>query len=175
MLETVLDTRECPAPDRFGAFNEWVAKLVAPTQNHCERVDDFQAIVRAAGLGTTGLFTLAIPEVRAERSRAMIRGSDPDCYHVTLVTGGRHCFDHGDRQVSAGAGELLLYDTSRPYTVHTHVHTEPAACTIASIPRKALGLRSRDAESIMAEPLSGTSGIGGLLARFMAGLTEDRG
>jgi AraC-like DNA-binding protein len=170
MLTTVLDTRELAARDRFAAFNEAAAASVAPTANRSEHEDDFHAAVRAADLRTAQLSTLVIPSVQARRTPALIRRSDPEMYHVALVTGGRHCLEQAGRQVSTGKGDLLLYDTSQPYIIHTHADSEPAACIIVQVPKTALGLRARQIDPILAAPLSAAAGMGGLLAQFVTGL-----
>jgi AraC-binding-like domain len=171
MLVTVLDTRELAVSDRFAAFNEAAGASVAPTANRSDHEDDFRAAVQVADLHTAQLSTLVIPSVQARRTPALIRRGDPETYHVALVTGGRHCLDQAGRQVSAGKGDLLLYDTSQPYTIHTH-DDEPAACIIVQVPRTALGLRSRQVDPILAVPLTGTAGIGGLLAQFLTGVVS---
>ena len=175
LLITVLDTQDLAAGDRFAAFNEAAARSVAPTSNSTGHRDDFRATVRVADLGAVQLSTLALPAVRARRTPALIRRSDPEMYHVAVITGGRHCFDHEGRQVSANQGDLVLYDTSRPYTVHTHAAAEPASCIIAQIPRAALGLRPEQIAPLLAAPLSGTVGIGGLLAQFLTGFVATAG
>ena len=172
MLTMVLDTRELAAQDRFAAFNEVAATSVAPTVNRSEHEDDFHAAVRAAHLGTVQLSTLTIPSVLARRTSALIRRGDPEMYHVALVTGGRHDLDHAGRRVSADKGDLLLYDTSQPYAVHRHDggEREPAAWIIVQVPKRPLVLRPRQIDPILAAPLSGAAGVGGLLAQFLTGL-----
>jgi AraC-like DNA-binding protein len=170
VLATVLDTRQLAAPDRFAAFNEAAAASVAPTMNRSAHQDDFRAIVQAADLGPVQLSTLTIPSVTARRTPALIRRSDPEMYHAALVTAGRHCLEHAGRQGSAGRGDLMLYDTSQPYAVHPHGDGGPAACIIVQVPRTALTLGPRQIAPLLAAPLSGAAGIGGLLAQFLTGL-----
>lgn len=170
MLATVLDTRGLAARDRFAAFNEAAATSVAPTLNRSVHEDDFRAMVQAADLGPVQLSALTIPRVTARRTPTLIRRSDPEMYHLALVTGGRHCFEQAGRQASVSPGGLLWYDTSQPYTVHTHADGEPAACTIVQLPRAALPLGPRQLAPLLTAPLSGRQGIGGLLAQFLTGL-----
>ncbi|WP_030681382.1 hypothetical protein [Streptomyces sp. NRRL B-1347] len=53
--------------------------------------------------------------VRAERTRNLVRRSDPEKYVLDIVRSGDSGFGQAGRQAVLGAGDLVLLDSSQPF------------------------------------------------------------
>jgi AraC-like DNA-binding protein len=115
-----------------------------------------------------------IPRVRAIRTAALIRRSDPELFKIEVVMRGRTVACQGDREAALAPGDLTLIDLSRPFQVACSgrheflaVHFSPAA---VPLPRDAL-------ERLTAVPISGRDGLGASissLARHIAPRPEEQ-
>ncbi|MFD5875057.1 helix-turn-helix domain-containing protein [Streptomyces sp. NPDC060322] len=73
-------------------------------------------------------------------------------------------FAQGDRRVSAGPGDLLLWDTALTYTLH---HPAAFAMRVVLLPRHALGLRDADLRAVTGTVVGTTEGFGCALTALL--------
>lgn len=170
-------SEDLPIADRFEWWREQVAKDVAPTVSSSPCADDFRAVVTYAELGPVYLSVLSYPELRAVRTPAMIRRSDPERYGVTLVTrnGLWHAQRDGDCRV--GAGDMLVFDSSQPYDTRVLSAGSTGGLVMLNVPKTALPLRQGQMNGLLAQRLPGDSGMNTVLAGYLDGLaaTVSRG
>jgi len=98
-------------------------------------------------------------KVRYMRGPTHIRhaGDDPFLASVKLQGGGVACQD--GREVVLGQGDIVFYDTARPFTLdYKNSYSE----VVLKIPRKLLSSRLASVEQITARSLSGSSPLGRL-------------
>lgn len=162
-----MDSQGIPVPDRFEWWCEQVAKDVVPTVISSPHARDFRAAVTLVELGPVQLSLLAFPELRSVRTPALVRRSDPERYGLSLITAHHVYFAQRGRDCKVGAGELLLHDTSGPSEVRTLPGDSPATALILHLPKDAVPLRSRRLDDLVARPLTATTGMNGVLARYV--------
>lgn len=165
-----LRSEDLPAADRFAWWCEQMARDTAPTVVSSPRARDFRAMMTLAELGPVQLSVHSFPEVRAVRTPALIRRSDPERYGLSLVTANAiwHAQrDHGSRM---NAGDLLLYDTSQPFSSRTLPGDGPAKMLILHFPKAALPLRPQRLECMLAHRLPARVGMAAILARYLTGV-----
>ncbi|MFD6421775.1 helix-turn-helix domain-containing protein [Streptomyces sp. NPDC060198] len=174
MIGTVFRSEDLPVGERVEWWRELAAEALSPTSIVPERADDFRACLRLVSLGATQLTALSYPSLRARRTPALIRRSDPELYHLYLAQKGGQRICHGGRDVTMGAGDLLLYDSSRPSDCQVFpAPGEMIEGIIVSVPRTAVSLPAAKVERLLATPLPGDRGTGVLLSHFLSGLTAE--
>ncbi|WP_198351826.1 helix-turn-helix domain-containing protein [Streptomyces typhae] len=174
MLHTVFDGDSVPAADRFDAWREASAQALLPTlmdQVGCDGAhDEFRAGLRAAGLGPVQLADLTYGPLRARRTPRLIRASDPEHYLLSLIRDGSQGYAAVTGDATLHPGDLLLHDTTQPFTAHVPDAARYAS-TIIQIPRALVPLPADRVRDLVGIPVPGHDPLGALLRQFLIGLT----
>ena len=86
---------DLPADDRFAWWSEQLTRDTAPCVVSSSRTGDFRAVLTLAELGPVRLSVHSFPEVRAVRTAALIRRSDPERYWLGLIMANALWFAQG--------------------------------------------------------------------------------
>ncbi|MFF7360592.1 helix-turn-helix domain-containing protein [Streptomyces sp. NPDC008125] len=174
MIETVFRSDDLPVGERLEWWRDLTSQALSPTVIVPERADDFRACLRLLSLGATQVAALSYPSLRARRTPALIRRSDPEVYHLCLALKGGQSICHGGRDTAVRAGDLLLYDSSRPSDAQVHAAAGAAVeGIIVSWPRAGFPLPPAKVDRLLATPLPGDGGTGALLSHFLTRLTAE--
>ncbi|WP_328425875.1 helix-turn-helix domain-containing protein [Micromonospora sp. NBC_00389] len=169
-----VDTTVLPPGERFGMWLDLVARTSAPLRIQSAHTDDFAARADFIDLGPIQLVEYQYPSLDATRTRKLVRRSDPEFYVLALTTGGVGTSSQDGRHSEIQAGEFTFYDASRPHDVCHHA-TEPArdqaTSIITLIPHAALPLPPQRMAALYGGRMSGSEGIGALLAQFLRQVT----
>ncbi len=165
-------SEDLPAPDRFEWWCEQVARDWAPSVVSSPHTRDFPAVLTLAELGPVQLSVLDFPEVRAVRTPALVRRSDPERYGISLITTNDLYFAQRDRDCRIGPGDLLLHDTSQPSDSRALPGTGPGRMLMLHLPKSALPLRPRRLECLLAHRLPTGTGMNAILARYLTSVTN---
>ncbi|MEV7776524.1 helix-turn-helix domain-containing protein, partial [Kitasatospora sp. NPDC086791] len=163
------------AKDRFEYWRDVLAK-----SRECEttsaHADNFEAVLRRSELGPVVLMGSSFPSAQFRRTEKMIRRSDQELYHLTLITSGSHGLRRGrDQAESFRVGDLALIDSSTPHVVRmlgnrTAGGAGPEVTAIGiDIPQSLLPV-PRLVRDLLGRRLSGREGSGALLVDFLLGL-----
>ncbi|WP_018562017.1 helix-turn-helix domain-containing protein [Streptomyces sp. SID8377] len=174
-METRVSTRVLPRHERFDFWQEMVERIVAPFEIHSDHTAEFDATIHAVEAGPLLVASFDQPGLEARRTARLIRRSDPDVYHLGLITRGTAWLVQGDRSAVLPAGTLVLVDSSRPYTNVLRAESGNVRGLTVSIPRGLLPVSARAAESLLATPMSGRTGTGALTAAHLSGLLAHAG
>ncbi|WP_157121728.1 cupin domain-containing protein [Nocardia miyunensis] len=136
MLEIVFQTLDLPAAERLAQWREVTSKALVPTECVGNGSDDFVAVMRMADFSTAQITTMSLPELRSFRTTKQIRKSDPEQFQLAVPVSGRYRFSQADREVEIGPGDLMLYDSSRPFDSWTA--SDHCEMVMAQFPRRAL-------------------------------------
>ncbi|MEU4401756.1 helix-turn-helix domain-containing protein [Micromonospora orduensis] len=165
-----MDTTVVPPGERFGMWLDLVASTSAPMRIRSAHADDFAARADFFDLGPIQVVKYHYPSLDATRTSKLIRQSDPGLYMLALTTDGVGTSSQDGRRSEIRAGEFTFYDGSRPHDVGHHA-TEPeqghATSVIAMIPHAALPLPPERMAALFGGRMSGSEGIGALLAQFL--------
>ncbi|SOB86360.1 helix-turn-helix domain-containing protein [Streptomyces sp. 1331.2] len=162
-------------PDQFDQWRELVGqtRVCDATSAH---VDTFTAQARRTALGPVALLGTSFPSARFRRTERMIRSSDEEFYHLTLLTAGASALRRGrDQKELFGTGDLQLIDSSHPYdgrffdadgsvAVSRRSPAWASTCRVAAVGVPGPAARPPGRR------LSGREGTGALLAEFLLGL-----
>ncbi len=170
----VLDTEDLPPRERFGTWLDMMASSPTPLRMHTAHADDFVARAEFVELGRMRLIRYRYPSVDCVRTSKLIQRSDPDYYLLALTLTGTSQADQAGQRARCRPGDLTFYDCSRPHEV-SH-HADPAGpayarSIVALMPYDALPLPRRRLAPLFAGRMSGSEGVGGLLADFLIRVT----
>ncbi|MEU1290221.1 helix-turn-helix domain-containing protein [Kitasatospora sp. NPDC005856] len=162
--------------ERFERWRDLVGRtrVCEATSAH---VDTFAAQVRRFELGPVALLGTSFPSARFRRTERMIRSSDEELLHLTLLTAGSQTLRRGrDQTETYGAGDLHLIDSSHPYDVQLFgvPGAGPGDARVEGvgidIPRSLLPVPPHQLRDLLGRRLSGREGTGALLSEFLLGL-----
>lgn len=172
MLLTVFDSTEVPAADRVEAWIQVTATALMPTRIRFVGPGNFEARIRAMPFGAAHLSALSYGSLLSERTPKLIRHSDPELYQLALVTSGEQAVEQARNNVLLGAGDMVLYDSSRPFSASAHAGTCKADSLVFQFPKRLLPLPAHRVGRLLAVPLPSDSGMSRLLAQFLTGAAE---
>ncbi|MEH1166098.1 helix-turn-helix domain-containing protein [Micromonospora sp. CPCC 205539] len=169
-----IDTTVLPPGERFGMWLDLVARTSAPLRITSAHADDFAARADFIDLGPIQIVEYEYPSLDATRTRKLIRQSDPELYILALTTGGIGTSSQDGQHSEIQAGEFTFYDGSRPHDVchhSTEAERDDATSIITLIPHAALPLPPQRMAALYGGRMSGSEGIGALLAQFLRQVT----
>ncbi|MEU1628445.1 helix-turn-helix domain-containing protein [Streptomyces sp. NPDC020096] len=165
-------SEDLPTADRFQWWREQCARDVVPTVASSPYADDFRATVTLAELGPLQLSVLDFPEVRAVRTPALVRRSDPEQYGLSMIAANDLWFAQRDRDCRLGTGDLLLHDTSQPFDSRALPGAGPGKMLMLQLPKAELPLRPQRLNRLLARRLPTGAGMNAILARYLTGVAS---
>ena len=175
LTELAFRTDAVPRRDRFAFWQECMTRTMAPMEISTPRAGDFWARQRLLHLEDVWLWPTSICSSRYRRTPRLIRQSDPELLHMTLVLPGSGTIhvDHGGHRSDNGPYDVYFLDTSRPYDVRSDDEGRLVGVGV-EIPRSRLHLPGeRTLGDVLGRRLSGRQGFGALLAQFLTHLSEE--
>ncbi|WP_445519547.1 AraC-like ligand-binding domain-containing protein [Streptomyces sp. NEAU-174] len=137
--------------------------------------DDFRAKIRVLDLGEVQLSAVAFPHLEITRTAKMIRQSDPEVYQISYILGGKGALSMAGSDTAMGAGDLMVLDSSHLYHAHRHALQDSWSQLIVQCPRRMLPLPEKTVQGLIAVPISGRCGMGGVFARWLVDLNARAG
>ncbi|MGW4235915.1 helix-turn-helix domain-containing protein [Streptomyces sp. NPDC004749] len=180
MIKTLFRSDDLPPADRLNQFEEFQTITRNPMRVNSERPEDYHATVRAVDLDGVKVAELACAPSELHRSPTLIRKADPEVYSIVYALRGEVGVAQSGREAALGPGRFALYDSSIPFHIRIAADAEAEAdgrgtATVvrAQVPRASLPLSRDRVARLLALPLSGRQGVGGLLTQFFTSLTVD--
>lgn len=170
MLQTAFDGGDLPPAERLGALNDLFLSGEHPMGIVSDAPDDFGATARAVDLGAVNVVELTVSPSEVLRTPKMIRQTDPELCCAVVAVHGKLVVSQAGREAVLGERDVAFYDSSLPFGLGLGAGAEPATILRAHIPRGLLGLSAERTRELVARPLTGTSGIAGLLSQFLTGV-----
>lgn len=174
-MEFVFDSAGVPVSDRAEAWKEITTQALIPTKIELPDPAAFSARLRTMPLGAAQLTTMSYGPLLSRRTPALIRRSDPEHYQFALVRTGHQGIDQARTRARLGPGEMVLYDSSRPFDASVEADLAPAESLLLQFPKCLLALRESQVKQLVAVNVPGREGIGRLLAQFMTSLADEHG
>ncbi|MFS8201870.1 helix-turn-helix domain-containing protein [Streptomyces sp. CWNU-52B] len=170
MLVTEFSTDVVEAPERFALWEAATEQSHMRNRLRSDDQDDFRARMRGLDLGEVQVAALSYPHLEIARTGKLIRQSDPEVYQINYFLGGEGAVSTGGGDAALRVGDLLVMDSSRPY--HGDVRSTPGGWSHVTIqcPRGLLPLPDKTVQRLLAVPISGRHGMGGVFTRWLADL-----
>lgn len=172
----VVDTEALPPRERFGMWLDLVARTAAPLRMRSAHADDFTARAEIISLGPISLVNYRYPSLDAVRTAKLARQTELDYFLLALTTTGTGASGQAGRQSVIRPREFTFYDGSRPHQV-SHEGAQGgrqlATSVVALIPYGALPLPPDRLAPLLAGRMSGTEGVGALLAQYLVQIADN--
>ncbi|SBW18085.1 DNA-binding domain-containing protein, AraC-type [Candidatus Protofrankia californiensis] len=138
-----------------------------------ERAANFRAHQRLIGLGAVSVWPATFEQLVFLRTPRLIRQSDPEVYHVSLMLRGEAVASWGRQENSYRPFDFHTNDSSRPYEIWTG--QGPISSVGIEVPKALLPLPGSRVDQVIGRHMSGREGIGALLTQFLTRLAADTG
>jgi AraC-like DNA-binding protein len=134
---------------------------------------DFSAVISQTDLGAASLTELAFSSHRVARGPALIRHGDPEMYIVVFHVRGTFAMSHTGREITLGAGDMALGDSSLPY--HSVVGNGPGMTEslLLHLPKRLVPLPAAALERLLATRLPYHRGIGSVVAHTLTRISAE--
>lgn len=164
--------------DEVGQWAEITALALVTTRIRAvERDSAFTARLRTVRLGASQLSLARYGALLSQRTPRLIRQSDPELFQVALIESGRQRIDQARNQAVVGKGDMVLYDSSRPFdsAAERCAAGTGARSALLQFPKAMLPFPARRLDRLLAVRLDARQGAGRLLAQFLAGTAKECG
>ncbi|MGW0705998.1 AraC family transcriptional regulator [Streptomyces sp. NPDC002643] len=175
--EVVFQTVDLPVTDRFEAWSVLMSQTHAPmnltrlAKAAPAPADDYFAHQRLIALGEVAVWPATFDPLVFHRTPKLIRQSDPETFHLSLLLRGEGAASWGTHESTYGMQDFHISCSSVAFDVRTGA--DPVTMVGVEIPRSLVALPARKANRVIGSRLSGRDGIGALLAQFLTQLAAD--
>ncbi|AOP47898.1 helix-turn-helix domain-containing protein [Streptomyces lydicus] len=169
--ETVFRSEDVSEPERLACWAERLGQTHAPVRLESDHAHDFRAYQRVLDLGAVSLWPATFQQSVIRRTPRLIRRSDPEHYHLSLVVRGTGAVTWDDHEAVYRPSDLHLNDSSMPWEIRTG--ESPVTTLGIEIPKHMVPLPRDLAGRKIPRRLPSGKGIGALLAQFLIGLCAD--
>lgn len=143
------------------------SSILVPMQVTADRDAAFRASVESAAAGPMTVARIRSSPHLVSREARSITSTDPDILMVTLHRRGPATVVQDDRQGRVASGDLVTFDTTRPYSLDV---TGACEVVVTGLPRAVLGAHAELICRRTAVPLATDSGTRAVIAAFLSGL-----
>ncbi|MGC4893629.1 helix-turn-helix domain-containing protein [Micromonospora sp. DT31] len=169
----IFDTEQVPAADRFGLWLDRLASTPGSMRVRTDHADDFRARAEFLELGRMQVIRHRYPSLEGIRTRKLIQRSEADCYVLALTLTGTGVAGQDGQRGVCQPGDFTFYDSARPQQITHHADGAQSARAISAfIPYDSLPLSHQRLVPLFAGRISGSEGVGALLADFLIRLTD---
>jgi AraC-like DNA-binding protein len=165
----VVDTEVVPPEERFGLWAEESSRVFEPMRVTCTRRHDFRGRATSHALGPLTVFRVTADVSAIHRTPALIAASDPHWLQVSLQVRGHCRVEQDGRSAVVGPGELVTWESSRPYTVQA---LTPFELLNVYCPEHLLRPHTDDLYALTATPVRFGGVVRGLLTEVARGLDD---
>jgi AraC-like DNA-binding protein len=132
----------------------------------------FEAQVGISEFGPVQATLMTTMPHSVHRTPKLIRQGDPEVFKLGCIVRGRGVLEPDGRQMDFGVGDLVLYDTSRPFSGEFAPDVRSSQQLLLRVPRSLLPLPERDLRRLITVPIPGSRGIGALSSQFLLRLAR---
>ncbi|MER7519099.1 helix-turn-helix domain-containing protein [Streptomyces sp. NPDC126499] len=169
---TVLDTKRLPVPERTGAWAEATASALVATHFTFPEPERFDARIRLLGIGDAQLAAMSYGPLLCSRTVRLIRRSDPELYQVAVIGGGRQGIDQAGHHTLLAPGQIVLYDSSRPFEARAGAGGGAASSLVLQFPRRSMPLPDKVVAPLCGTAIKGTDGVARVLRQTLRSLAD---
>ncbi|MFF8835817.1 helix-turn-helix domain-containing protein [Streptomyces sp. NPDC015130] len=169
--EMTFRSSDLPPAERFDFWRELMSKTHAPLDLQSDYADDFWVNQRTISLGEITVYPLECNPLAWRRTPKLIRQSDPEAFHLSLIKRGAGVVTRGKDSIAHKAFEYHTSDTSRAFEI-TSIRDSFEVIGV-EIPKALLPLPPRIATQVVGKRISSRGGMGALLATFLDQITRD--
>lgn len=163
-MTALFSTSELSERDRFDYWHEVVCKTYAPCLGVVDDPRDFHGQTEVSQFGAIQVSDVTSGGIKYERRSNDLRFDPQDDIFVSVMLEGEGKFEQNGRQVRQGQGDILIYDSARPYSYHYDYAMHAA---LLRIPRPLMQSRLREVDHVGGLVLPATSVYGSLVGNLI--------
>ncbi|MFC8447902.1 helix-turn-helix domain-containing protein [Kitasatospora sp. NPDC057223] len=169
-------SEDMPAKEQFAYWRDVIVQTRAAEVTSIHS-DNFAADLRRVELGPVSLLRSSFPPARFRRTEAMVRRSNPEVCHLTLLLDGGMALTRGaGRTETFTPGDLHMVHSSNPFdlralgAVATTGEEHRVEAVGVDFPASLIPLPPHRVSDLLARGLPAREGAGALLPPFLLGL-----
>jgi AraC-like DNA-binding protein len=156
----------------FSDFRTSVSEAFVPLHVSSDDPDRFQGRIRSVEVDDVHVYDVVASPHMVERTPELLARTDRQFYKVGMLLSGTGLLIQDDREAVLQPGILTIYDTSRPYTL---VFDDSFRNLVVMFPKHLLDLPAHLVSQVTAVPMSGTSGVGSMVAPYLTNMAGNLG
>ena len=156
------DTSRVCAKDRFGYWHDVVCGKFVPATSLDKSREDFNAHLTTRSLGALEISRMKAPPHFWSRERKHIRADDHNEFLLSILVRGTGYLQQAGRSVDQRPGDIVLYDTSRPFC-----YDLDSEILLVKIPRRLIVSRVAEIDNLTAIPLNRNQSVSSLVSNFV--------
>ncbi|MFJ8013905.1 helix-turn-helix domain-containing protein [Streptomyces sp. NPDC096339] len=156
--------------DRLEWYTDLISSSLMPTSLSFDHGAVFRGNAMGLDLGTVQVSQFTFSAHRSRRTHALIRQRDPEQYQLGLIAGERMWLSQNGNDSGPIAGDMVLWDTSRPFEAGGLSDGDLVQAIVLQVPKAALPLRADHVEPLLAHRISASTGAGAILAQLLTTL-----
>ncbi|MEE1943294.1 helix-turn-helix domain-containing protein [Streptomyces sp. TRM 70361] len=170
----VISTAGVSPGEQFAFWREVHSKLWVPYDLRRASLPEngFRAQVAVSNFGPVQATLITAVPHSVHRTPKLIRRADPEVFKLGCFVHGGGAITQDGRRVDFGTGDLVLYDTSRPYAAEFAPDVPENQLLLLRFPRSLLPLPPQDLRRLSALRIPGAQGIGALSSQFLLQLAR---
>ncbi|MFG3108943.1 AraC-like ligand-binding domain-containing protein [Streptomyces tendae] len=168
-MTVVLSTQAVPDPEKAAYWSEVVNRTLVPMSVTPRNAGPFDGRIATHRFGYLQVSTVEADAKRISRTPALIGPSSEALVAVGVQVSGTATFVQDGRTAEVGEGDLVVYETARPYSFD---YPQRFATHVFQLPRRNLAVPDSDIRRIAGSPISTSGGVGAALSHFLTALTS---
>ncbi|MDX2862201.1 AraC-like ligand-binding domain-containing protein, partial [Streptomyces scabiei] len=171
VMGTVFRSEDVSVEDRFDVWRERIDPT-RPSDATSIHASDFWATAHLMEMGPVAVMSMSALPANYRRSSKMIRQSDPERYHLSLLLDGELALEHAARREVFGSWDLHVVDSSQPYDLRATDDRQRRAVKGIGIdfPKASLPMPPDRIRPLLGRRLPGQDGVGALLTEFLVNI-----
>jgi AraC-like DNA-binding protein len=169
-VATLFDSRQAPTRERMEFWLNTVCSQILPVKIDPRHDVSPSAAMSCVQIGEMAIRTVVGGDHVYSRSMAEVRAGDPDTLQIGFPVGGSSILVQDGREAVLSAGDMVLYDSSRPFTL---VMEERFHWQVFLFPKTVLRRPTSELREITAIRMGGDAGMAGVVQRFLRGVAKD--
>lgn len=148
-------------------FRAAVSDSFVPLHVESAHPERFRGVMRSAAVDDVHVTHVHATDHEVVRTPDLIARDDRAFFKVSLMLSGSGLLIQDGREAILRPGDLAVYDTSRPYSLE---FGEEFRTMVVMFPRELLSLSSESMGEVTAVRISGSEGVGAVVAPFLTQL-----
>ncbi len=165
-MPLIVDTSSVSPQEGFRIWTRILAQDREPLAVRRDTDRPFSVVMQRLAVGPIYMQRISAEAHVAERTQATIRTADPGLFHLMLQLRGSCAVEQDDRSAVALPGQLVAWQSSRPYAIEG---LEPFEALIVVCPARLLTQRIAGST---AEALESTAGVGRIARNHLTELFD---
>jgi len=171
-MSVVLTTAAVPDQNKVAYWNDAVSRTLVPMTVAPRGEGPFDGRIATDRIAFLRVATLEADGNRVSRTPALIARSSEALVAVGVQVSGTATVVQDGRQAQMDAGDLVVYDTTRPYSFD---YPQRFAMHVFQLPRRMLGVSESDIRQVTGNAIGTGDGFGAVLRPFLANLAASAG